>query len=207
MPEPNAAELQKEIDRLKKENDALKAAAPVTSVDVSGLEENKNALLKEKKKLQKELETLKAAQEKREKEDLQASEQYKELAERLQAEIDTAKAENSKLLKRQKFQAAAVQHNLAPQYMDFVMSQDGLEFDEAGELQNSETFFTSLKETTPAFFQSNGQNQVVTDSDKTNVSNTATKPYTLAQLGKMSHEERMKIEPEVKRQEALGLIK
>lgn len=204
------AELKKKLEALSSENEALKAAGSGTDTDLDGLKKNRDDILKEKKKFQKELESLKKAKEEADNQALIEQKKFQELYEQEKDKRESLETKLNNIVKVQNFEAAALSAGVAPQSLKYVkMLMSSIDFDDDGKPLEVETVFTKLKEESPFFFQSGNTtaNVPFTDSTKTNITRTSNQPYTRAQIKEMSTEEYDKNRAEIKKQEAAGLIR
>ena len=193
MPDVTLEQIQAELEKLKseladtrQERDALKAAAGEAPPDTEGLKKNRDAILDEKKQVEKENKALAAKlaayekeKETNQKKSLEEQNKYKELWELEKANIEKVQAQMVESQKKSAFKDILISAGLNPKFVKFALNDiSQIQFDESHNPVNADTFVESYKQEYPSFFNSKISTPPKTDSVQPSLTGTQQQPIT-----------------------------
>lgn len=185
------AEAEKTISSLK------------SSDDLSGIKNNRDEILAEKRILEEKFKKMKAEIEQKETASLTEQKKFKELYEKSEASIKSLQ-DQIFVRKKQDNLISSIKELGINFDLDYVDLIKGIQFDENGVPTNTKAVLEKLKSRKPKLFEE--IQKVDTDTSKTKTKLPGEILFTREQIKAMSSEEYLKNKAKIKSQEARGLV-
>ena len=151
--------------------------------DLEGIKSNRDAILKEKKALQRKLDALVKEQETIKTKELEEKEKWRELYEKGKTELETWKNKHKESERKRKLETICLEKGYNPKYSSLL---EGVEYDEDGNVTNADTIFAQMKESDPNLFTDATGQPIKVDSKKPNLTGTTNQaPVSRAEYNEM----------------------